>query len=55
MSSSILAVDGQWFMRDPSARCFVEDYIDAIKKTPAEYIPIAKFLRERMKCSDATS
>lgn len=38
-----------------NARCFVEDYIDAIKKTPAAFVPIAKFIKENMKCSDATS
>ena len=38
-----------------SARSFVEDYIDSIRNTPAAFVPIAKFIKENMKCSDATS
>jgi hypothetical protein len=38
-----------------NARSFVKDYIDSIRNTPAAFVPIAKFIKENMKCSDATS
>jgi hypothetical protein len=31
------------------ARCFVEDYIESIRNTPAAFVPIAKFIKENMK------
>lgn len=37
------------------ARYFVERHIESIRNTPAAFVPIAKFIKENMKCSDATS
>jgi hypothetical protein len=38
-----------------TARSFVQDYIESIRNTPAAFVPIAKFIKENMKCSDANS
>lgn len=37
------------------ARYFVERHIESIRNTPAAFVPIAKFIKENLKCSDATS
>lgn len=37
------------------ARYFVEKHIESIRNTPAAFVPIAKFIKENLKCSDATS
>lgn len=38
-----------------NARYFVEKHIESIRHTPAAFVPIAKFIKENLKCSDETS
>lgn len=42
-------------VRARNARYFVEKHIESIRHTPAAFVPIAKFIKEDMKCSDETS
>lgn len=42
-------------VRARNARYFVQKHIESIRHDPAAFIPLAEFIKESMKCSDATS
>lgn len=42
-------------VRARNARHFVQKHIESIRNDPAAFIPLAEFIKESMRCSDATS